>query len=251
MNDQATSARISVCLASYNGERYLCEQVNSILRQLAPGDELLVSDDASTDATLSVLESYGDRLRVVGRDRAGGVVKNFERVLAAANGDFIVLSDQDDVWLDGRLDLVRERLQAVSLLMMNGIVVDGALSPTGQDVLDFVGFRSGVLHTLAHNGFVGCCMAFRRELLDAALPFPPRILWHDWYIALLGQLLYTVECSEGRTILFRRHGANFSATGRRSPRSLWAKLASRGWMMRALAIAVLRQRRRRAAGDRR
>ena len=128
----ASQVSVSVCLATYNGARFLRAQIDSILPQLGTGDELLVSDDGSTDDTLAVLATYGNRLRLVGTSRAGGVVRNFERALAAACGDLVVLSDQDDVWLEGRLDLVRERLRDVSLLMMNGEVVDGDLRPLGR-----------------------------------------------------------------------------------------------------------------------
>lgn len=236
----ASSQKISVCLATYNGERYLREQIDSVLVQLKPGDELLVSDDGSTDGTPQILASYGDRLRVVGAGRAGGVVRNFERVLSAARGEFVVLSDQDDVWLAGRIELIRDRLREVTLVMSNGEVVDADLRPTGQDVYQLVRFHSGFLRTFAATKYVGCCMAFRRELLEIALPFPSHILWHDWYLALIGELLFTRECNPHKTILFRRHANNASSTGQRSRSSLFEKARTRFWMARAVAVASLR-----------
>ena len=246
----ASQVSVSVCLATYNGARFLRAQIDSILPQLGTGDELLVSDDGSTDDTLAVLATYGNRLRLVGTSRAGGVVRNFERALAAACGDLVVLSDQDDVWLEGRLDLVRERLRDVSLLMMNGEVVDGDLRPLGKDVYELVTFHSGFLRTFAATKYIGCCMAFRRGLLDVALPFPKHILWHDWYLALIGELLFTCEIHLGKTILFRRHGNNTSSTGQRSLNSLFEKARSRFWMARAVAIATLRFVRRRLGASR-
>lgn len=236
-------------MATFNGQRYLAEQVDSILCQLGPDDELVVSDDGSTDTTLDVLASYGDRLRLVGQGHAGGVAKNFERALKAARGDVIVLSDQDDVWLDGRVALIRERLRDNTLLMMNGTVVDSSLKPLGKDVFEFVGFRGGFVRTFVRPQYVGCCLAFRRELLDVALPFPASILWHDWYLGLLAELLFEPTSDPARTILFRRHADNVSSTGQRSRNSLWVKLAARFWMARAVAIATSRQLRHRIAGS--
>jgi glycosyltransferase involved in cell wall biosynthesis len=237
---------LSVCLATFNGARFLREQIDSVLSQLRPGDEFLVADDGSSDDTVRILESYGSRLRVVATDRVGGVVDNFERVLMQARGDLIALCDQDDVWMAGRADFMRQRLRDATLLMMNGDVVDGDLRPTGQDIEQFVRFRGGFLRTLASNHYVGCCMAFRRELLGVALPFPRKILWHDWYLALVAELLFTTEFSARKTLLFRRHGANASNTGQRSRNSLSKKLRSRFWMAVAVAIAAWRFARRRS-----
>lgn len=246
----ASQVSVSVCLATYNGASFLRAQIDSILPQLRPGDELLVSDDGSTDDTRAVLATYGDRLQVLAMGRAGGVVRNFERTLSAACGDLVVLSDQDDVWLEGRLDLVRARLRNVSLLMMNGEVVDGDLRPLGMDVYELVTFHSGFLRTFVATKYIGCCMAFRRELLDVALPFPKHILWHDWYLALIGELLFTSEIHPGKTILFRRHGNNTSTTGQRSRNSLFEKARARFWMARAVAVAALRFARLRAGAPR-
>src|SRR5205823_11558456 len=102
---------------------------------------VLVADDGSTDDTLARIAAYGSRVRIVARGRAGGVVPNFERVLAAATGDGIVLCDQDDVWLPGRLALLRRRLSDCLLVVTNGAVVDDALRPRGQDVFGLVGMR--------------------------------------------------------------------------------------------------------------
>lgn len=249
MTPDSIQPSLSVCLASYNGAHYLRPQIDSILEQLGPRDELVVSDDGSTDGTAKILDSYGDRLRVVGTSRAGGVVRNFERALSAARGDLVALSDQDDVWLAGRVELIRERLRAVTLVMMNGELVDSELRPSGQDVYQSVGVHRGFVRNFVKSTYVGCCMAFRRELLDVALPFPSRIQWHDWYLALLGELLSTPERHPRKTILFRRHANNASSTGQRSRAGLFEKAVARFWMARALAVALLRMvaRRRGAA----
>lgn len=242
--DAALPPRLSVCMATFNGARFLQSQVDSILQQLGPGDELVVSDDGSTDRTPEILAGYGDRLRIVGTARVGGVVPNFERARAAARGDLVALSDQDDVWLDGRVALIRERLGRATLVAMNGVVVDEALKPLGRTVFQQVGVPGGFLRTLAVNRYVGCCMAFRREVLAAALPFPPGIAAHDWFIALVAERLFDVAHDERPLLLFRRHGRNASTTGARSANGLLAKLAMRWRMLRAVAKAMRRHERR-------
>jgi glycosyltransferase involved in cell wall biosynthesis len=229
-----------VCMATFDGAPYLAAQVDSILAQLGPRDELVVADDGSTDRTPEILAGYGDRLRVVGTSRVGGVVANFERALAAARGELVALSDQDDVWLDGRAALIRERLGKATLVAMNGVVVDEALAPLGRTVFQQVGVPGGFLRTLAVNRYVGCCMAFRRELLAAALPFPPRIAAHDWFIALVAERLFDVANDDQPLILFRRHGGNASTTGSSSRHGLGSRLAMRWRMLRAVARVELR-----------
>lgn len=241
---------ISVCLATYNGARYLREQIDSILPQLNSGDELLIADDGSTDATLTIVSSYGEQLRLVASGRAGGVVANFERALAAASGDLIVLSDQDDVWLPGRLDLVREHLGGAALLMMNAVVVDADARPLGPDLYSMLGFHRGFMRTLIRTRYVGCCLALRRELLDLALPFPKRIQWHDWYLALIAELLFSVEVRPEKTLLFRRHDHNASPTSSGSRASLISRLQARLWMLHAIAVVLGRRIRGRPAARR-
>jgi glycosyltransferase involved in cell wall biosynthesis len=235
--------RLSVCLATCNGARYIEAQLDSILPQLQGQDEVLVADDGSTDDTLARIAAYGSRVRVVATGRIGGVVPNFERVLAAATGEGIVLCDQDDVWLPGRLALIRRHLAGCLLVVTNGAVVDDALLPRGQDVFGLVGVRRGVVRNLVKNSFIGCCMAFRRDLRDRVLPFPAGVPWHDWYIGLVAEALGRVERDSTVTLLYRRHGANASPTGGKSGNSLPTMLRMRLAVARALLIALLRRRR--------
>lgn len=231
--------RISVCLAAYNGAKYIEEQLLSIFPQLQPGDEVVLSDDGSTDDTVARVQRLGHPVRIVGTDRVGGVVRNFERVLAAAEGDAMVLCDQDDVWLPGRLDQIREALGRAQLVIINGQVVDEHLAPRNGTVFETVGRRAGFWKNLTKNSFIGCCMAFRRELRDRTLPFPAAIPWHDWYIGLVAECTGSVERIDTVSMLYRRHGANFSPTGEKSGNSLFKKIGMRLNVARAVLVAVM------------
>ena len=212
---------ISVCMATHNGGRFLREQVESILPQLAPGDELVVSDDASTDDTLAILASYADpRLKVLAGNVFHSPVRNFENTLRHARGAILVLCDQDDCWLPGRLELVRERLAGnagrVALIMMDGELVDASGNPLGGTIFERNRVGTGWLKNIYDNTYTGCCLAFSRPLLDMALPFPDKIPMHDVWLGLLAETFGQVEFIPVRTIRHRRHGENasFRATNR-------------------------------------
>lgn len=234
--------KVSVCMATYNGERYLAEQIDSILGQLRAGDELLVADDGSRDGTLALLQRYGDRLRIVARDRAGGVVPNFARVLAAAACELILLADQDDVWLPGRLETMRERLDTCDLVMTNAAIVNGHLVPTGATLFEQVRpTRSLWRNVFGRSSFVGCCLGMRRAIVARALPLPACTPWHDWLIGLLASVGGRVEFIEQPMLLFRRHGANASATGATSSYGWIRKLTIRAGIVCALVRCLLRR----------
>lgn len=234
--------RIDVCLASYRGELFLREQIDSILTQFAPGDRLIVADDGSTDGTVDIIRSYGDRIVFMTGERVGGVVPNFERVLAASDADITVLADQDDVWLPGRLDRVRAALMASDLVVLNGDIVDENLASLNRTIFNSIGVRHGFFANLQKNTFVGCCMAFRRSVRERVLPFPAGVPWHDWYIGLVAELTGKVVRIEPVTMQYRRHGANFSPTGEKSTNSLGRKIVMRLAVLRAVVIAVLFRR---------
>lgn len=210
--------RISVVMPTYNGERYLRRQLDSILGQLAGQDELVVSDDGSVDGTLSLLQEYRDmdsRIRLLEGPRQG-IKKNVEHMLRHARGRYIFLADQDDIWLEGKVESVLRAFgqQGAS------VVIHDARVFLGDDEADirmdsFFAFRNagaGVGKNIIKNSYIGCCMAFRRELLSAILPIPARIEMHDQWIGILGDY-YAGKSYFLREalLLYRRHGDNNSA----------------------------------------
>ena len=219
---------ISVCIATYNGERYLREQVDSILVQLGTADELIVSDDGSTDSTLSILESYGDsRIRIFANTNRKGVIGNFENALKQAKGEYIFLSDQDDVWLPGKVEKCVEALQQADLALHDATIIDADGNLIAPSFFALRNTRKGFWANLKKNGFIGCCMAFRREMLEKTLPFPPQIAIHDMWIGLLASRKGKVNLVDEPLILYRRHEENASSTGEKSGLSLKEKTAYR------------------------
>ena len=165
---------ISVCIATYNGARYIAEQLASILKQLSAEDEVVVSDDGSTDGTIDIVRSLNDRrIRIVDGPRRHSPTLNFEWALRNAKGEYIFLADQDDVWLEGKVTRCVEELQKCDCVVSDARVTDSLLNTTSESLFQLMHVRRGRLSNLLwRNGYTGCCMAFKREVLSKALPFP-------------------------------------------------------------------------------
>jgi glycosyltransferase involved in cell wall biosynthesis len=206
---------ISVCLAAYNGERWIAEQLLSVLASPLV-DEVVVSDDGSTDGTRARIAEIGDpRIVLIDGPRAG-LIRNFENALRHARGDIVFLCDQDDVWLPDKVACVVAALRHADLVVTDCRVVDEALNELHPSFFRLNRSGPGLWRNLLKNGFLGCCMAMRRSVLDAALPFPDRIAMHDWWIGLVAERVGRVRFLAEPLSLYRRHGGNASAASTRS-----------------------------------
>lgn len=220
---------ISVCMATYNGEKYLEDQIKSILGQLGDLDELIVSDDGSTDNTLRILDSYSSkdsRVRVV-HGPSNGLISNFENALSFAKGEYVFLSDQDDVWVDSKVRNTMNVLKRSVMVISDCTVTDDKLNTLASSFYRLNGSRNGVLKNLYKNSYLGCCMAFRRELLDLALPLPKNIPMHDWWFGMVAEQHFNVTFIEDNLVKYRRHGNNASITSEVSRNSLLTKIKYR------------------------
>lgn len=225
---------ISVCIATYNGEGYISEQLDSILKQLSLNDEIIISDDSSTDNTLEIIRSYKDeRIKIFPSNKFHSPIFNFENALKHAKGDYIFLSDQDDIWLDNKVEKMMEELQQSSLVVSDCYVVD-----KNCNIIHNSFFQNrpttGIIRNLIKNNYLGCCMAFRREVLSKALPFPKRIAMHDIWLGLCGALFYKTTFIPDKLIMYRRHGGNVSPTAEKSKYGLMYKLSYRVNIMACL-----------------
>ncbi len=209
--------KISVCMDAYNGSRYINEQMRSILAQLNPGDELIVVDDASSDDTRTIvtaLKKIDHRVTLICNDANQGVFYSFERALRLARGEIIFLSDQDDLWLEGKVQSmleVFEKRRDVTLVASDARIIDGQGNVVSESFFRQRGrFRGGVLATLLKNKYLGCTLAFRRSMLDAILPFPKDIPMHDIWIGLVNAVYGKPYFIDRALIAYRRHGGNVS-----------------------------------------
>jgi GT2 family glycosyltransferase len=229
--DEQVTPTISVALCSFNGAQFIAEQIESILTQDRLPDEIVLSDDASSDSTVSVVEGTLARFAVANPDRHValrllrnaaplGVTRNFEQAVSAATGDFIVLSDQDDRWAPDRVSRAVETFERhpdLLLVFSDANLVDaqgvrlgeslfGALSFTARERAQ-IGAGDGLAALLSRNLATGATTMFRRELLDAALPFPAAWV-HDEWLAAIAAAIGRVGFLPERLIDYRQHGGN-------------------------------------------
>lgn len=202
-------------MAVYNGVAFLRSQVESILGQLRPFDELLIVDDASQDGSQSILYGIRDpRVQVHRNARNMGVLATFERALKLASGGVVFLSDQDDVWLSGKVEKVMEVFSKnpdVTLVATDAAIIDENGARIADSFYSRRGkFSSGVLHNLVKNKYLGCTMAFRRRMLEYFLPIPMDVPMHDMWFGLLNDVYGTTYFINEPLMDYRRHDRNAS-----------------------------------------
>ena len=221
----------TVCVATYNGEAYIEQQLRSILAQIAPDDEVIVSDDGSTDKTLKIVDFIGEKRIRIRHSKAHYYRDNFVEMLQEAKGDIIFLSDQDDVWLPGKYERCIEELKTADLVCTNSQMTDAQLNVIEPNFFRIYHSGPGVLKNALNNTYYGSCMAFRRSLLDKALPMPQtHEIGHDLWLGLVAEMTGTVRFIDTPYLLYRRHEQTATTTEsllHRSPRPLWRKIWSR------------------------
>lgn len=229
-------APVSVCLASFNGESYIAEQIESVLKQLRPNDELIVSDDASFDQTVDIIRKVGgSRIRLYENKVSLGVVKNFEQALRHAQHDYVFLCDQDDVWFQDKVGRMLAELAGAVMVVSDCRVVDANLQTASPSFFALRGSGPGIARNLYRNSYLGCCMAFRRSLLTKALPIPRGVPMHDMWLGLVAQASGRVTFLPEVLSLYRRHGRALTDSAGVSNYSRRQQLS---WRLK-LAVALL------------
>ncbi len=221
----ASGVKVSVVLCTYNGERFLAEQLQSILDQTQPPDDILVSDDGSSDSTLDIVAEFSSRVSgakkpvwtVQSRKKPLGVAGNFASALTKARGEFLALADQDDVWEPNRLEKgLTQFREDVFLVHSDATLIDEAGRPTGalMSALRLTnGERRSLLSgnavdaLLRRNLVTGATTMIRASLLEQALPIPEGWV-HDEWLALVAGVQGGVVFSEDSLIRYRQHGGN-------------------------------------------
>jgi len=237
--------KISVCIATYNGEKYINDQLSSILPQISVSDEIIISDDNSSDNTVKVIQSFKDPRIVLFERKKGGrgnssLVENFENALLNSSGDIIFLADQDDVWLDTKVRKMLDLLEKYDLVVSDCRVVDDTLDTICDSFFDLRKSGPGLAKNLYKNTYMGCCMAFNRKVYNLALPFPPNIPMHDWWIGCVAEVYGKVHFIDESLLLYRRHGGNVSASSEISSQPFLGKFMSRLHMLYCLGRVILR-----------
>lgn len=208
--------KISVALVTYNSEKYLKDQVDTILLNLGPEDEIVVSDDGSIDSTLNILREYqknDSRLRIYEIEHSG-CNGNYENAIKHCSGDIIFLSDDDNVWFEGKVDKVKRAFETnpkVGFIMHDCEVCDANLNPIGPTYFELRKAKPGLWRNIMKVSYGGSLIAFRKELLKYVLPFPKKMpVFYDEWIGTMASKHFKVVFIPDILSKWRRHGGSQS-----------------------------------------
>lgn len=207
---------VSIAMATYNGERYLQQQLDSIINQTYEDIQIIIVDDCSTDRTKEILadfqEKYQHCVTVYYNQANLGLVKNFEKALGYCTGDFIALCDQDDVWELHKVERLVREIDSYSLIYSDVSLIDadGQIISRSRTI-DYgisnhsdIGFREMIFKSY----IIGCSAMFRSELLLSAMPIPQDALFHDWWIAIFASKSNGIKYLHEPLVSYRQHSSN-------------------------------------------
>ncbi len=216
-------------MATYNGEKYIKQQLFSIINQLPNSyDEILISDNSSSDDTILRIQEIDDNRIKIYNSNARNVIFNFENSISKATGDYIFLADQDDIWSKDKIKIILPELEENLLVFSNFILFNDDKNIDKENTLFDKGInQSGFIKNLIKNRFTGATMAFKKELLDYAMPFPKSIPMHDIWLGLLAEYYGKVKYIDIPLLYYRKHTNNLSETGLKSSKKITEKLKTR------------------------
>jgi len=213
-NVLARPPKVSIVMATYNGERFLRPQMDSILHQTYTNIEVIVVDDCSTDNTVALLEEYAenyDNIRLYKNEENIGYIKNFEKAITLADADFIALSDQDDIWHPEKIAILMNNIHDASMVYCDSELIDDHGNSMNKKMTDLKNLDSytDCLSFLIGNGVFGHAQLMRKSLAVKAMPFPEDCP-HDWIIPFLAAFNGTVKFVNAPLVQYRQHANNIS-----------------------------------------
>ncbi len=211
---------IDILLATYNAEKYITQQIDSILSQTYKNFKIIVSDDGSTDRTVSIINeyvsTYPDKITLLPFIKNLGVKENFNYLLQSANSDYIAFSDHDDIWLENKLEISIKKLKEIennlpTLIYSDKSLVDEnihliSLSSNKAENLQAENFILNKL--LVQNTASGCTIMINKKLKDLVGNIPDEAIMHDHYIMLIASIFGKIEYIDKPLILYRQHDDN-------------------------------------------
>ena len=221
-------------MTTYNGAKYLRNQLDSILYQTIPASEIVVCDDCSTDDTWNILCMYAQKypiFKIFKNEKNMGFIRNFEKAIHLCSGDYIALSDQDDIWLPNHLQLLINGLGNKYLAVGDAELIDSCGDRLGYKLsycenLDFIpkdDTDKAYFILFYRNPYQGASMLFRRDFLEKVLPIPNGVQCHDVWFSLLACFYGGCQPLKETVTLYRRHDK--AVTGYKVRKSRFRALA--------------------------
>ena len=214
---------VSVIIGTYNGAKYIDAQLQSIIDQTYPEVEIIIVDDASQDDTVAVLNSFAKKhnnISIHNFKENVGYIKNFERGILLAKGDFIALSDQDDWWEPTKIEELKKQLKNNDLVYCDSTFVDKNLKPLGKSFSTIKNMISSKnpLNFIIDNCVSGHAMLFKKELFNKATPFP-ELIPHDWWLTYLASVNNGVTYFNKPLVKYRHHQNNVIASTKKKEKN--------------------------------
>jgi glycosyltransferase involved in cell wall biosynthesis len=204
---------VSIALCTYNGEKYLAEQIDSILKQDYPFiDEIICIDDNSTDSTWQILSSYAERypfFKIIQNKTNLGFVKNFEKAILSTKNQLIAISDQDDIWYANKISRLVSGIGNSLMVYSDNVFINETNQKIGirfSDKRNLI-VSTSCLNFALFNAISGHTVLFKRELLNYALPFPAKI-HYDWWLAFCASQHTPIQYVSEPMVGYRQHASN-------------------------------------------
>lgn len=209
---------VSVAMAVCNGEKYLPQQLDSILEQLCPNDEVVISCDPSTDGTSDLVSCYSrldSRIKII-ENSNHGIVGNFNNAISFCTKDAVFICDQDDVWAHDKRSKMIARLNDsnADLVIHNVVHIDENGTIVSEPLFEQYDIGPGIIRNFARPRYSGCCMAFPARTKRLILPMPASVVNYDHWIGMACEVYGTVDFYDEVLLYHRLHGNNATTSTR-------------------------------------
>jgi len=232
---------ISVCISTYNGEKYIKEQVISILNQLNIDDEIIISDDNSSDNTINIINNIKDnRIKIFKNKINLGYTANFEKSIKYSSGDYIFLSDQDDIWHKDKVKIFLEYFNNYDLIVSDAKIINKNGDIIINSYFEIRKTKKDIISNIIKFGCLGCCLAFKKKILIKALPFPKNkiLCTHDNWLFLIGCIYYKYIILDDKLVFYRRHNENYSTGGLLKSTTFYFKVYYRIYLLINILLRI-------------
>lgn len=218
-------SKISIALCTYNGEQYLPAQLDSILDQTHPADEIIIVDDGSTDATLDIIREYASRTDAIQyfvNEQTLGYVRNFSKAISLTSGDFVALSDQDDIWTKDHIEKLLNNIGDKAVCVGDSIMIDAQGKETGERFSDIKqnyyipenDVQKAYRIVYNYNPYQGASMLIDRKWVDSYLPIPTEAGYHDTFLAGCASLTQGLSVIPDAITKYRVHQGQVTSSWR-------------------------------------
>lgn len=238
-------------MATYNGEKWIKRQIESILIQLGEDDEVVISDNFSTDRTAKIIKSFDDnRIKLLefepnrnllktrhGKEK--NITNNFENAIKKCSGDYIFFADQDDVWKESKINTMIQYLKKYDLVMCNATTIDG----NDNILMEKLYFKSPLQKGILSFRARGCLLGMSRKLIDKFLPIPKSIVSHDLWAGILAEFMHSYYFVDEPLVLHRRNIGNASTdVSQKSQNTLFYKIYYRANLLINGIVRILQRK---------